>query len=78
MNLVRTDGDLNENGTVGIEDFREWKNAFGGSGAQVAAALRLLNGDAVPEPGTALLALLAGCCVVAVRRMSSRGIDNRS
>lgn len=48
--LARTDGDLDLNGEVSIEDFREWKTAFlgvGGTEAQVALAYASLG---VPEP----------------------------
>ncbi|MEM6798105.1 MAG: PEP-CTERM sorting domain-containing protein, partial [Planctomycetota bacterium] len=57
--LERGDGDLSENGEVGIEDFREWKNAFNGTPAQVAQAFAALTGSSAPEPASAGLALLA-------------------
>lgn len=68
MMLARGDGDLNENGEVGIEDFREWKNAFNGTSEQIAAAFASLGVATVPEPGSLALAGLAGMVVLAVRR----------
>ncbi|MEM6329629.1 MAG: PEP-CTERM sorting domain-containing protein [Planctomycetota bacterium] len=65
--LTRGDGDLNEDGEVGIADFREWKDAFNGSPAQIAQAFALLTGQ-VPEPSTAGLALLAGVLLGGARR----------
>ena len=53
--IGQTDGDLNQNGTVDIQDFREWKTAFGGgSGASSHAGV-------VPEPSNLILASLAVC-----------------
>lgn len=59
------DGDLNLDGLVGIVDFREWKTAFGGSPAQVAAAFATLN---VPEPSSFGLGMLAVIGLAALRR----------
>jgi hypothetical protein len=53
--IGQTDGDLNQNGIVDIQDFREWKTAFGGgSGAGSLAGV-------VPEPSSLILAGLAVC-----------------
>lgn len=68
MTLARIDGDLNENGEVGIEDFREWKNAFNGTPKEIAAAFASLGAVNVPEPASLAIAALAAVAVLAVRR----------
>ncbi|QDT68979.1 hypothetical protein MalM25_19050 [Planctomycetes bacterium MalM25] len=50
---LRSEGDLDFSGFVDIRDFREWKNAFGGSPALIAEALAQLT--AVPEPSSLML-----------------------
>jgi hypothetical protein len=73
MTLERLDGDLNLNGVVSIEDFREWKNAYlqnGGTASQVAAAFASLGASAAPEPSSLLLVLAAGVVGFAGRRRS--------
>ena len=67
MVLARADGDLNLDGMVGIEDFREWKDAFlmtGGSSATVSAAFASLG---VPEPASVVVALLGFVCLSGYR-----------
>lgn len=68
--LTRADGDLNENGEVGIEDFREWKNAFNGTPEQIAAAFASLGTTRVPEPTTLVFSVLGGVALLVVRRRS--------
>ncbi len=71
MTLERADGDLNLNGVVSIEDFREWKNAYlqnGGTASQVAAALASLGANAAPEPNSLLLVLAAVAGLAGRRR----------
>lgn len=66
--LSRTDGDLNLDGMVSIEDFREWKDAFlqtGGSSAAVAQAFAALS---VPEPTAFTVAALALMATGSYRR----------
>jgi hypothetical protein len=54
---MRTQGDLVPNGVVDFNDFRQWKNAFLGAGGSADGLdLAFLT---VPEPGTALLLVLA-------------------
>lgn len=55
MQLARTDGDLNLDGTVSIADFREWKDAYlavWGNEQAVLAAAASLGNVSVPEPST--------------------------
>ncbi len=66
--LARSDGDLNEDGQVSIEDFREWKNNAGDLPAAPGSLIALLNAGAVPEPTSAGLALLAAALVGAPGR----------
>ncbi|MEQ8211711.1 MAG: pre-peptidase C-terminal domain-containing protein [Lacipirellulaceae bacterium] len=51
LNVIRTDGDANENGVVDGSDFLLWQRQFTGSSPSSLAA--------VPEPSTAILALFA-------------------
>jgi hypothetical protein len=71
MTLLRSDGDLNENGTVGIEDFREWKDACTliscTTAEGMAAAFASLGAGNVPEPTSAAMALLMGLGLAAGR-----------
>ena len=69
--LARSDGDLNENGEVSIEDFREWKTAYlaqGGLAADVAAAFASLGSTTVPEPSSVVLVALAAAGLLVIRR----------
>jgi hypothetical protein len=74
--LLRSEGDLNENGIVGLEDFREWKNACAlvgcATGAGMAAAFASLSGGAVPEPSSAALAFVACMGLIAGARKRQR------
>lgn len=63
---TRMQGDLTDDGVVEFADFRQWKaNVPPEMGA---AALASLFGPVVPEPSTALLALLAGAPAIIARR----------
>jgi hypothetical protein len=68
--FLREEGNLDNTGEsegiIDIADFRQWKNAWPGPPEAVAAAFASLG--AVPEPGSALLAALAGVVIVGVRR----------
>lgn len=63
VTLTRAQGDLDLSGAVDLRDFREWKDAFNPSPAQLQFAFSQL-GAAVPEPaGLALGALcVAAAC----------------
>jgi hypothetical protein len=83
MTLLRSDGDLNENGEVGIEDFREWKNACTlvscATGAGMAAAFASLGaGGTVPEPTSAALAIFAGIGLMTGARKRQRRTTSRA
>jgi hypothetical protein len=58
--ILQTEGDLNQNGIVDIQDFREWKTAFGGGSGAAAGAFASLPPGTAPEPSSILLAWLAG------------------
>lgn len=69
--LGRTDGDLDLNGEVSIEDFREWKTAFlgaGGTPAQVAFAYASIG---VPEPTSVVVATIGLLGLAAAPRRRS-------
>jgi hypothetical protein len=61
---LRSEGNLvnfgESTGIVDIADFREWKNNFPGTPAEIAAAFAQLTGGAVPEPASVVL-VFAGC-----------------
>ncbi len=71
--FLRAEGNLDNTGAsegiVDITDFRQWKNAFNGPPAAIAAAWASLG--AVPEPTSALLASLATVLLAGVRRRRS-------
>ena len=56
--FLRSEGDLNSNGVVDIADFRQWKDSYVPP-----------SGVAVPEPGSVMLAALAGLALVGRRRL---------
>ncbi|HEY3391548.1 MAG TPA: hypothetical protein VGK58_02490, partial [Lacipirellulaceae bacterium] len=58
----RTQGDLVRDNVVDFQDFHEWKAAFVGGGGSLAG-LDLGFGANVPEPGSAVLILLAFAAV---------------
>lgn len=68
LNIIRTDGDANENGTVEGGDFLLWQQQFTGSSPSSI--------NAVPEPNTAILAafslLFLSCRSQRNRKQSSR------
>ncbi|MCA9239652.1 MAG: PEP-CTERM sorting domain-containing protein [Planctomycetales bacterium] len=66
--LLRTDGDLNQNGIVSIEDFREFKdNCQDCTPQELIAAFRSL-GVSAPEPAGVGLVMLVGMGGMLVRR----------
>jgi hypothetical protein len=76
--IVRTDGDLNQNGVVDIQDFREWKGAFGGGAGAIAQALASLPSGTIPEPSSLALASLAGWpMLIGARRRRLYSIQRR-
>ena len=69
--MTRSQGDLSRNGTVGFEDYQEWKSAAFAAGMAVGdldfGQISALYG--VPEPSTACLALVGfAACWQLVRR----------
>lgn len=56
---TRSQGDLSGDGVVNFVDFRTWKNSRSDAGVGADADLAAALGQAVPEPGSILLALLA-------------------
>jgi hypothetical protein len=64
-------GDLVRNGRVDFDDFREWKTAFVGGGGSLAG-LDLGFASNVPEPSTAVLALMTLLGICSIRRRSTR------
>jgi hypothetical protein len=54
--LVRSEGDLDGDGVVGVSDFHEWKTAYLAALSAVSSA----STAAVPEPSSLALVLIAG------------------
>ena len=58
-------GDLNSDGKVDFNDFRQWKAAYVGGGGSLAGID--LGLGAVPEPGTLVPLLIAGVSFIGSR-----------
>ncbi len=71
--FLRAEGNLDNTGAsegiIDIADFRQWKNAFNGPPAVIAAAWASLG--VVPEPSSVLLASFASVLLAGVRRRRS-------
>jgi hypothetical protein len=70
---TRAQGDLTNDGFVDFSDFRAWKSAPP-SGAGAGASLNA----AVPEPASAVLAMIATACGFAARRRRRGAVSRRN
>jgi hypothetical protein len=87
--FLRAEGNLDNdgasNGIIDITDFRQWKNACADNpgtcvlpGGGFGAAFASLGGGTVPEPSSAVLAIVAGMGLMAGARKRQRPADSRA